>query len=222
MFESKEGLPEFKFDENTGNSTLLVASSKRGKSTIMKAIYDKYYKNDKNMITILISPSCHIKLFEDMDCIKINKFNGHTQSLLKSLVKLQQATLNSYTFLILVDDCIDVKFNKILNELILVLRNSNFSSIVSIQYDKLLSKASRSSVNNVVVGGINLDESIESLIRTFFKSLLVKHYKEQHNENPKLDDLIDLYRSITDDNGGHTFIRFIPTDRDLEVFSLKL
>jgi hypothetical protein len=222
MFESTKGLPSFKFDEKTGNSTLLVASSKRGKSTIMKEIYDKYYKNDKEMIVILISPSAHIPLFSDIDCIKINKFNNSTQTLLRNLTKINQTTNNSYRFLIMVDDCIDVKFNKILNELILVLRNSNFSSIISIQYDKLLSKAARSSVNNICCGGINLDESIESLIKTFFKSQLVNSYKSTYDENPKMPDLIDAYRSITDDNDGHSFIRFIPELRDLEVFSLQL
>jgi hypothetical protein len=37
-----------------------------------------------------------------------------------------------------------------------------------------------------------------------------------------MPDLIDAYRSITDDNDGHSFIRFIPELRDLEVFSLQL
>ena len=77
---------------------------------------------------------------------------------------LGNKTNNAYEFLIMIDDCINLRFNSILNNLVLVLRNSNFSSIISIQYDKILSKQARSSVNNVICGGLNTDESIESFL----------------------------------------------------------
>lgn len=217
--EVLDELPRFKLDENTGNSIVLVASSKRGKSTIMKELYDKHYCDNKTIIPILISPTCHIGIFKDMDVIKINKFNNDTVKLIKDLAMIQNKTCNAYEFLIMVDDCINIRYNNVLNNLILVLRNSLFSSIISIQYDKLLSKQARSSVNNVICGGLNTDESIEGILKTFFKSEMCKLVDK---EKPKMEDLIDKYRSITDSNDGHTFLKYIPQERDMEVFSLKL
>lgn len=225
--EVLDTLPKLKLDEGTGNTILLVASSKRGKSTIMREIYDKHYKDNKNIIPILISPSSHIGIFKDIDSrvIKINKFNNDTVQLIKDLAYIQNKTDNAYEFLIMIDDCIDVRFNKILNNLILVLRNSNFSTIISLQYDKLLSKQARSSVNNIICGGLNTDEAIESLLKSFFKSELTKLMKQDNeylNKKIFMDDLNNKYREITDSNNGHTFIKYVPQDRDMEVFSLKI
>lgn len=219
LIEYNKTCPEFFMDEGTGNTILLCASSKRGKSTLMKCIYDKYYSNNKNIISILISPSSHIGIFKEFpnNVIKINKFNKQTVTLLNNLATIQNKTDNAYEYLIMVDDCIDVRYNKILNNLILVLRNSLFSTIVSIQYDKILSKQARSSVNNICCGGLNTDESIESIIKAYLKTALIKNFNITN-----LNDLCEKYRELTDENGGHAFFKYHPQTRELELFTLKI
>ena len=217
LIEYNKTCPEFFMDEGTGNTILLCASSKRGKSTLMKCIYDKYYLKNNKIIPILISPSSHIGIFDKLPpkVIKINKFNKDTVQLLNKLTLIQNRSSNAYEFLIMVDDCIDVRYNKILNNLILVLRNSNFSTIVSIQYDKILIKQARSSVNNIVCGGLNTDDSIESILKSFLKSAFIKEFG-----TTQMSDLVECYRELTDSNNGHSFLKYHPQSRDLELFTL--
>ena len=199
------------------NTWAIFGSSQRGKSTLIYEIYKKYYEKDTKLITILISPSCHIGIFDKLPnkVIKVNKFNKDTIQLLRDLQKIQNKTINGYKFLIIIDDCVDIRFCKILNELILVMRNSLFSTILSIQYDKLLSKQGRSSVNNCIFFGMNTDESIEGLLKSFFKSEFSKI-----NGKTRMIELIDEYRNYTDQSGGHCFFIFNPQDRTLTLNTL--
>ncbi len=211
--------PEIKLDKDLANTISIFGSSKRGKSTLIYEIYNKYYKKNNKIITILISPSCHIGIFDKLPnkVIKVNKFSKETVQLIQDLKKIQNKTNNAYEFLIIIDDCVDVRFNKILNQLILVLRNSMFSTIISLQYDKLLSKQARSSINNVICFGLNSDESIEGLLKSFFKTELSKK-----TGKTRMSDLIDEYRNYTDSNGGHAFFIYHPQSRKLELKTLKL
>lgn len=211
--------PALNLDLKMANTLGIFGSSKRGKSTLIVEIYNKYYKNNSKIITILISPSSHIGIFKELPkkVLKVNKFNKDTITLLQDLKKIQNKTDNAYEFLIIIDDCVNVRFNRILNELILVMRNSMFSTIISLQYDKLLSKQSRSSINSIICFGINSDESIESLLKSFFKSELIKK-----TNKTKMNELIEMYRELTDSNDGHSFFVYHPVSRELTLNTLKI
>jgi hypothetical protein len=206
--------PDFQLDEGTGNTIALLGSSKRGKSTLMVEIWKRYYKDQKKLITVLISPSSHIPLFKEMkNVIKINKFGPETVQLLKDIKRIQNRTSNAYSFLFMIDDCVDCKYCSILNQMILVMRNSIVSTIISLQYDKLLSKQCRSSINNVVLFGQNTDESIEGCLKSFCGSELTKV------TGKKGEDLVDLFRNLTDgpggSSGGHAFMTYNPMSRKI-------
>lgn len=221
LLRFKNTSPDFHLDEGTGNTICLLGSSKRGKSTLMVEIYKRYYENDKKLITILISPSSHIPMFKKLkNVIKINKFGKDTVQLLKDVKRIQNKTENAYKFLFMIDDCVDSKYCSILNQMILVMRNSHVSTIISLQYDKLLSKQCRSSINNVVMFGQNTDESIVSCLTSFCGSELTR------KTGKKGEDLIDLFRNYTDGDGdgaGHAFLTYNPMSRKIErgVLDLK-
>ena len=216
----KNTSPDFNLDQGTGNTICLLGSSKRGKSTLMVEIYKRYYQDDKKLITILISPSSHIPLFKKLkNVIKINKFGQDTVQLLKDVKRIQNKTENAYKFLFMIDDCVDSKYCSILNQMILVMRNSHVSTIISLQYDKLLSKQCRSSINNVVLFGQNTDESIEGCLKSFCGSELTKM------TGKKSEDLIDLFRNMTDGDGngaGHAFLTYNPMSREIKRGVLDL
>lgn len=218
----KNTSPDFHLDEGTGNTICLLGSSKRGKSTLMVEIYKRYYENDKKLITILISPSSHIPMFKKLkNVIKINKFGKDTVQLLKDVKRIQNKTENGYKFLFMVDDCIDSKYCSILNQMILVMRNSHVSTIISLQYDKLLSKQCRSSINNVVMFGQNTDESIVSCLTSFLGSELTR------KTGKKGEDLIGLFRNYTDGDGdgdgaGHAFLTYNPMSREIKRGVLEM
>ena len=63
-------------DDNSGNSVVLIGSSKSGKSTAMMHIYNRYF-NKKKYISTLYSINSHIPIYKTSgDLIKVNTETG--------------------------------------------------------------------------------------------------------------------------------------------------
>lgn len=167
--------PNDTYQKGSGNSIVILGSSKAGKTHVMKAIYDKYFKDvpkKMKLQSILFSINAHADVYKSLPS-KVhvcNKFDSHGMKLINQMKKINMIEDNKFNYLIMLDDIIDAKYSTILNNLILTYRNSNFSSIVSLQYPYLLSKGSRSSINQCIFGAFNTDESIESVIKSFLGS----------------------------------------------------
>lgn len=224
--EVKKGFPDF-IQENdimkqdNAETYFICASSCRGKSYIIKEMYEQVFKKIKDLIIIMISPSMNISLFKDIkgdNIIKINKFNKDTNMMLKKIVKIQSETDNMFRFLIIIDDCISESYNAVVNNLFLVNRNQQITTILSCQYPAILSKRARGSAKNCIFGGINSQESIEVLLDSFLKGEMEKKYFNgiKHTKS----DMVNKYRDMTDGNNGHVFIYYRPQQRDFVPFSL--
>jgi Cdc6-like AAA superfamily ATPase len=186
--------------DEAGSTVLICGSSKRGKTHLLKKIWERYYKDNKNVITILISPSCNIPLYEDMkkNVIKINRYDKQTDALLKKVFKIQNLTKNAYRFCFLIDDCVSSRYSETLDALFLYARNLLISSICCIQRETLISRSSRSSANNVVTFGINTEQCIKGLLESFYKC------------------------ELTSMGGGHSFLVYIPFKRELKHYLLDI
>jgi hypothetical protein len=219
LIKTKE-CPDLLFDppSETGSTALVTGSSKRGKTMLLVKIYDKYFKDVKDMIVILISPSCNNPLFKKLpkDVIRINRFDSQTDRLLKQLFKLQNLSNNAYKFALLIDDCVSNRYTESLNFLFLVARNLMFSCIACVQRETLVSKDSRSSANNVISFGINTESSIKSLLENFFKGEL-----KELTGLKTMDSLISEFRRLTSEGGGHSFLVYIPFERSLKHYVLE-
>lgn len=206
---------DLELDDNTGNTTVILASSKSGKSTLLMHLYNKYY-NDKDFITTLFSISCHIPIYKDKKkrLIKICRFDKDGIQLIKSLRLMNHKCKNKYDFCCIFDDIIDVRYSNVINNLILTYRNSNISSIISLQYANLLSKASRGSVNNIILGRFNSDGAISSIINCYLKSRFSKDFGISNEI-----DQINLYKQLTKD---HQFIYLHPESGAFKLFKIKI
>lgn len=203
------------FNDNSGNSILCIGSSKAGKSTAMMALFNKYF-NNKKYISTLFSVNSHIPIYNNKgDLIKINKFVIQSEQIIKDMKKINMLSepINKWRFCILLDDIVDARYSRILNNLLLTYRNSNFSSIISIQYAKLISKAARCSANNLLFFSQNLQEGIESVLRSFLGAEFGKLGVT------KMNDQITLYRLLTKD---HAFIYYHPMTGTLRRIKLKI
>lgn len=209
-FKLYRNFTDLKLDEGTGNTTFLIGSSKRGKSTLLMYIYDNYYKNS---ISTLFSINSHIKLYKRKNLINCNKFNDKCATLIKKMKYINHKCDNKYEFTLLFDDITNIRYNNLVNELILTYRNSNISSIVSLQYPNLLSKQARGSINNLLFFGLNNDESIVVALNSFLKSKFSQlGYKKEV-------DQINLYRQLTND---HQFIYLHPESGHMSLHKLVL
>ncbi len=87
---------------------------------------------------------------------------------IRILKKINTITKNRFRFLLLMDDCLNLK-GDILIKMILTLRNANISSVISIQYSKLLSRSQRQSIHDYFIINLHL-EDLEYLMSGFLAS----------------------------------------------------
>ena len=200
---------------NSGNSLLLVGSAKAGKSTALMALFNRYFKT-KKYISTLFSINSHIPIYKNNgDLIKVNKFSKESEKMIKDMKKINMNTEppNRWHFCVLLDDIITARYSGVLNALLLAFRNANFSSVISIQYPKLISKAARCSANNLLFFSQNLQEAIETVLRSFLGAEFAKR------GITKFIDQVTAYRELTKD---HAFIYFHPMSGTLRRIRLKI
>ena len=190
-------------DKDTGNTTFLLGSSKMGKSTALMEIYDTYYSSPE-YISILWTGNPQIKLYKGHKRLLVSGvWDKKAEQVIESEKKIQTKTKNHYRFCNMFDDVIPIKNSALLDRLILTYRNSDMSSLISLQYSNLLSKCSRANCNNVLCFGFNTDESIEIVIKTFLTG-----YLRTKGIN-SIADQINWYKEVTAD---HSFIYIKPAD----------
>ena len=95
----------------------------------------------------------------------------------------------------MLDDIIDVKFSALISNLILTYRNSNISSLISLQYPKLLNKSARANINNIILFNFNTDETIIDTIKLYLRN----HFNKLGFKT--FDEQLSLYKELTKNHG---------------------
>lgn len=182
-------------DPGTGNSTVLLGSSKAGKSSTMMYLYRKQY-GGADQISVLFASNPQIPLYapKDRETKRLITVTGYDPRLIKLARAINRGAGNKYQFMFMLDDIIDQRQDKMLAELILTLRNSNISSMVCLQYGNLLAKMSRSNVNNVLLFRFNNDEAIEIVVAQYLGS----HFRKM---GIPPDNMVAFYKRVTADHG---------------------
>jgi hypothetical protein len=186
---------DLKLNHDTGNTTFLLGSSQRGKSTVLMYLYDKYYSGS-DFISILYAINYQIKHYQNRKNLKLcSTFNKQSEKLIRMEKYINTKCKNKYKFCNMFDDIIDQKYNKLLNELILSFRNSNMSSLISLQYPKALNRSQRTNIHNVLLFGFNNDEAIIDIIKYWLKGFFTKlGYKSEGEQ-------IEFYKKMTENYG---------------------
>lgn len=182
-------------NNDTGNTTFLLGASQRGKSTVLMYVYDKYYSGN-DFISILFAINYQIKAYKNHKNLIICKtFNNQAEKLIKMEKYINTNCKNKYKFCNMFDDIIDQKYNKLLNSLITTFRNSNISSVISLQYPKFLSRNQRTNIHNILLFGFNNDEAIIDVVKFWLKGFFNKLGYKTENEQ------IEFYKEVTKDYG---------------------
>lgn len=203
VYENKTQL-DLILDRGTGNTVFIVGSSKAGKSTTLMKLYDKYWADKEDFISMLWTCNPQISIYRGHhNLLKCGVFNNESEWAIGMEKKIQTGTRNAYNFLNLFDDCLNVRNSRLMNNLVLSYRNSKISSIISLQYVFMLSKAMRANINSIIMHAFNTDESIEAVIKIFLKGYLASIGIK------KLTDQIQWYKKATAD---HAFIYMKPSD----------
>ena len=186
--EDKRFEVEIPIQKTGGCSFALIASTRAGKTTMLKHILEKYFEKH---IIVLMSNSIHAPIYREIeDCIKSPVYSPR---IIKEGYEINRKTNNHYPFLFILDDVVDKKHDKELLKLLTIYRNSGLSTIISLQSLKLMNTASRGNINFVLLGRLNSDEAIEQVVRAYLMSYLPG----------KVEEKVRQYKILTE---NHHFI----------------
>jgi len=185
-------LPPFTLDVDTGNTLALFGSSKCGKTTLWTNLYKKvYYNND--YISTLFAGNPQLEEYKEFKkLISTAGFEKLHEQYLEAQHYVNTQTKNKYKFLSIFDDQLELRYSKILNKLLLSWRNSDMSTIICLQAVKILTPASRSNLNNVILMWFNSEEAIAAAMTVYLNAYF------RRLRYPK-DNWISIYRELTRD-----------------------
>lgn len=213
--DAKPSLPKYestctlKLDEGTGNTVLLVASSKAGKTTLQMDLYAKYFKKS---IAIMFAHNVQLKIYKEGAAKKLIVTDQFEPDIVEIMRKLNKYSDNKFAFTCLFDDQLKVR-NDVIQDLFLSLRNSNISSLISLQYVNLMSKACRGNVNTVLGGSMNSDENILVFVKCYLQTYM-------HSLGLKSEPaMIAWYRELT---LNHGFVNIHPASGSITFCRLRL
>ena len=178
--------------ETGGCSILMLGSGRSGKTTALKYILDKYFKQHCGVI---FSQSAKAQAYKHMNYPLLPLSSCFIPELMNDAYKINKETKNAYPFLFVLDDCPLVKNDKELLKMLTIYRNSGLSGIVCVQSPTLLNPTCRSNFTFVMLFKQNTTEQIEQTIKGFLRGYFPKHWS--------YEDKIEWYRAATDD---HYFI----------------
>lgn len=162
-------------DSNNGVTFALIGSSGSGKSTMLRKVFlDDIYgqRKDKDYIVTIFTESEDSDAFVKLPKDVLIDGSGVDQDLIHFCYKTNIEYQKRFNFLILLDDCIHIRYKQMIEKMFLVMRNTNISSIVSLQYPKLIPISIRTSVYFTFLMCLNNEEGIEIAVKSWLSSYL--------------------------------------------------
>lgn len=204
---------------------VIFGAGRMGKSKLIMHIYDKYYAKNKHYVTTLYTKSAQIKDYQNHKNLTVrNNFTKQDEDTIDSYKDLNSHHDNYYKFLVMFDDITDKlqrpkKQDKdedaLVNKLILYYRNSGISTIISTQYDKLISKCNRSAIHSVAFFGFVNMAACRSVIEDFLEG----YFLEILGPRATKKDMLLFYQLATKDHG---WIYIVPHERTIQFGKLNI
>jgi hypothetical protein len=190
-------------EKKNGVTFAFIGSSGCGKSTLIRKVFidDLFTKrakeeDGKEFIIQVFTESSKSDAFDGlakdknilMDCKGLDEDN------INWCYHTNENYDKKYNFMIILDDVLEIQYKKLVRRMFLIMRNTNISSLVSLQYPNLIPKSVRTSVYFTVLFFLNTDEGIELAVRGWLSAYLPgKAIKEK----------VLAYRSWTQGEDGH-------------------
>lgn len=200
LIEAKEKMqgPE----KANGITFAFMGSSGCGKSTvIIKVFVDQIFgkkatreRKDKEYIIEIMTQSAKSDAFKELPKDVLVDPKGLDQDNINFCYHMNENYNKKYNFFIMLDDVLDVRYKDLVQRMFLTMRNTNISSLISIQYPKLIPVSIRTSVYFALFFFFNNDEATEQAIRGWLSSYL---------PGKTLREKIYYYREWVLQNDGH-------------------
>ena len=165
--EAKMGMQSKK--ENNGVTYALIGSSGCGKSTLIRKVFlDYLYVGpyaEKDYVVTVYTLSKTSDALQHLPKDVLIDGNGVDVDAINLDYKTNQEYDKHYNIVNILDDCIHIRHEKMIEQMFLIMRNSNITSVVSLQYGKLIPPSIRTSVYFSFCMRQNSPEAIEVMVR---------------------------------------------------------
>lgn len=166
-------------EQKNGVTFAFIGSSGCGKSTLIRKVFiDQIFtvraKEDdkKEFIIEIFTESSKSDAFKDMDKKILVDPKGLDEHNINFCYHMNEKYDKKYNFLIILDDVLGIQYKELVKRMFLTMRNTNISSLVSLQYPNLIPKAIRTSVYFTVLFYLNTDEGVELAVRGWMSAYI--------------------------------------------------
>jgi hypothetical protein len=155
---------------NGGTSWALIGASRSGKTTMMKHLYNKYFKKH---ITMMFTMNPHAEIYKDFGS-KIMTSEEYFPELFREAHELNVLCDNKFPFCFISDDFVSskIKTDSEIVRALTIYRNCNISSIWSFQGRTLMSAVGRNQINYICVFKQQTPLEWENVIKEFLSMWL--------------------------------------------------
>lgn len=191
-------------ESKNGVTFAFIGSSGCGKSTCIRKVFldevfTKRAKNDdkKDFIVQIFTESAKSDAFKDLDKKILMDTKGLDEHNINFCYHMNENYDKKYNFLFILDDVLDIQYKMLVKRMFLTMRNTNISSLVSLQYPNLIPKAIRTSVYFTLLFYLNTDEAVELAVRGWLSAYI---------PGKTLKEKMLYYRKWTKQGHGHQMI----------------
>ncbi len=171
--------------ENNGITCALIGSSGSGKSTLLRDVFlnDIYEERaDKEYVVTVFTESPQCDAFQHLPK-KVNVDGaGVDLNMINWMYQMNATYDRKYSFVTILDDCIHIRYKSQIEKMFLVMRNTNITSVVSLQYANLIPRSIRTSVYFIFCMHQNTLEGVDLMVVSFLSA-----YIPGGNKNEKMD-----------------------------------
>lgn len=169
-------------ESQNGVTFAFIGSSGCGKSTCIRKVFiDEIFtkrakeEDKKEFIIQVFTESAKSDAFKDMDKGILMDTKGLDEHNINFCYHMNEHYDKKYNFLFILDDVLDLQYKMLVKRMFLTMRNTNISSLVSLQYPNLIPKAIRTSVYFTLLFYLNTDEAVELAVRGWLSAYLPGH-----------------------------------------------
>lgn len=198
----KEGKSELQGDgKRNGVTFAFMGSSGCGKSSAIRKVFieqvfgkEATKGEEKEFIIQIFTESSKSDAFKDLDKSILVDTKGLDEDNINFCYHMNEEYDKRYNFFIILDDVLDINYKQLVRRMFLTMRNTNISSLVSLQWPNLIPKSIRTSVYFSLCFHFNNLEGAEVIIRGWMSRYLPgKNIREK----------IDAYLDWTSGADGH-------------------
>lgn len=188
-------------EQKNGVTFAFIGSSGCGKTTLIRKVFiDQIFtirakeEDKKEFIITIFTESSKSDAFKGLDKKILLDSKGLDEHNINFAYHMNEKYDKKYNFLFILDDVLDITYKFLVKRMFLTMRNTNISSLVSLQYPNLVPKAIRTSVYFTVLFYFNTDEAVELAVRGWLSAYI---------PGKSIRDKMMFYRRWTKEEEGH-------------------